>query len=265
MSESPFTFTDADAEDLVVFVSFQTLLSDEMGTQEKRKHGVPVEGHYAVVAHPWCTAEKCKVLYNKGFVHSPSANLFSNKERSIREWVQRVKTRHGIAPQVPNVTKAKKDVQDIVRRSQRYFIEAENKSDGSLLLVKNDTDFLNIQIEDMIHTVEQFYRPFGSTERERTLIFITLSERLKMVRAALKWMSENSAQFPPYAVVAMQEFIPATRDLLSETDNVRNLDHNRCAMHPASSCNSFLRPYDCCRADVSTLLLVRHCLADYLA
>ncbi|ORC91701.1 uncharacterized protein TM35_000052970 [Trypanosoma theileri] len=264
MSESPFT--DADAEDLVVFVSFQTLLSTEAESPvENTKRYVPVEGHYAVVAYPWCGGEKCQLLYNKGFVHSPNTNLFPQTDKCDREWIQRVKARHGIAPQRSYDSIVRKDVKDLVRRSRRYLVNAQNTGDASLMLVENEKEHLQFQIEDVLSAVENFYRLTDSTQRERTLIFITTNDRLKMVRAVFKWFSEIGTRFPPYAVVAMEEFIPATGELLSETDNVRHLDHNRCAVHPASSLNCFLRPYDCCRADVSTLLLVRRYLAEYLA
>ncbi|KEG11604.1 hypothetical protein DQ04_02451060 [Trypanosoma grayi] len=258
--------TDADTENIVVFISCQTLLSvDGDARAGNINRCVPVEGHYAVVARPWAPQGVCEVLYDKGFVHSPAERLFPGTHECKKEWIHRLKMCHGIAPGEPLQTVKRLVACDDVRKARRYFLEAGNMVTDSMILVSKEKNCLKEQLEDMLDVVWRFRRSHEAAGAEPTLVFITLRERLQMVRATLRWLVNEGAELGRYTVVAIEDWIPSVGVLLDiDTDLVRHRPSNRCLVHPASYNNTCGRPHDCCRADVALLRLVQEHLADYL-
>ncbi|RNF08212.1 uncharacterized protein Tco025E_07283 [Trypanosoma conorhini] len=261
------THTDLDAEHVVVLVSFQTALFVEGSAYTVEVgHCVPVEGYFVVVANPWGPRATREVMYEKGFVHSPSSGLFTGIKNWMKRLTDRLALKHGVSP-----TLRRQDIEALpaklhVLRAMRAFEEAMwKKKDGSMIFVKNETDPLFFELECVFDAVQRVKRRNTPNETKGTTVFVTLRERLDSVHAALRWFRSELARLPPYAVVAMEDLIPASGELIEfSAEAVRSLDSNRCAVHPTDQKNRSGLPFDCCREDVCLLRLVQEHLADHL-
>ncbi|RNF00652.1 hypothetical protein TraAM80_07470 [Trypanosoma rangeli] len=260
------THTDADAEHVVVFVSFQTALFVE-GSAYTAELGncVPVEGYFMVVANPWGPRATYEVIYDKGFAYSPSVRLFTGIKNWTRRITDRLTLKHGISPQLRRQCLERLPTKLHVLRSMRAFEEAVQKTDNSMMFVKNETLPLVSQLECVLDAVQRVKRRICPTASEGKIVFLTLRERLDSVHASMRWFGSGLAQLPPYAVVALEDLIPASEDLIElYAKTVRSLNSNRCAVHPTNHKNCSGLPYNCCREDVRLLQHVGEHLIDYL-
>ncbi|KAG8345588.1 hypothetical protein ERJ75_000192700 [Trypanosoma vivax] len=255
---------DVDAEDVVVLVSFQCLLSQE-GRSNRRDEmrEVPVEGHYAVVSNPWGGAAARSVAYEAGFVFSPSQKYFSCTDNNHKDWCRRMGTIHGVAPCVPQDVVKKFDTKGNVKVSLNAYKEAQGRSSDTWLVTK-DAAPLVCQLTTVCDKVRCCRYGKEHSRPNSPVVFLTTKNDLKMVVSCLSWLAKQGAKLPNYAVKSIQEWIPATETFFDAcNDQILHNSANRCPFHRKDWWNNCTKPFYCCRSTVHLLSLIVNVIGDH--
>ncbi|CBH17069.1 T. brucei spp.-specific protein [Trypanosoma brucei gambiense DAL972] len=261
-----FQFHDEDAEAAVIFVSFQTLLSQEcVGFIDNVRSHVPVEGHYLAIGHPWGPPNQNEILYDGGFAYMPSCRDFCCQKKSVEDWMRRVKYIHGIAPNIGKEDISKLKDSSGIKKAQTNFLEAQQKGDKNWLPCRGNPDRLVEQLFEAMDAVQSFRYRHATPLHTGAVVFLTTRDTLNMARVSIHWLlSQQPDDSMLYTVQAIEDIIPACSPLVDAEERASPNMEERCPIH-SDRRNQPGNLYRCCRAETGILRRVAERLGDYIS